>query len=73
MAASSPGSLKLNIDAAWKPGIPKTGIGAILRNSEGFLVGFAVQSTDIDFDTPLAELLAIKLAFILRPQLPVRR
>lgn len=51
---------KLNVDAAWKSGIPQTGISAILRNSEGILLGVEAKSIDLDFPPPLAEAFAIK-------------
>ncbi|MDV3187737.1 MAG: reverse transcriptase-like protein [Sweet potato little leaf phytoplasma] len=60
----------MNVDAAWKPSPPSTGIGAMCRDSSGRVVGASSTFFDMDVKNPIAELIAIlegmKLAKALR-------
>lgn len=51
--------LKLNTDATWGKTPSSTGLGAIVRDSAGRLVGASSCSLKVDFQVPIAELMAI--------------
>lgn len=51
--------VKLNVDAAWSSDPSTTGMGAILRDWTGQLIGASARFVDLDFSPPLAEILAI--------------
>lgn len=53
------GFWKINVDAAWVQSPPSTGIGIIGRNLEGESMGDSSLFFDMDFQNPMAELIAI--------------
>lgn len=50
---------KINVDAAWIPSIPTTGIGVIFRNSNGEAIAASTISLDANIGAPLFALRAI--------------
>lgn len=51
------GSHKVNVDVTWKDDPPSTGLGAVIRNSNGRLNGFMTSSMNLVFTPPLAKLI----------------
>lgn len=58
------GFLKLNVDATWKEDPALTGLGVVLRDSDGSLLGSFAQALDVDFVPYLQNYWRLKKLFV---------
>ena len=58
------GCLKLNVDASVLPGVDHIGIGAVLRDEKGIILGAVAKSLEGSFSPFLAECIALREGLI---------
>lgn len=67
-----PGSLKLNTDAAIKPGRGFVGLGGVIRNEHGQVLATWALKCEASWDVNTAELMSIKEGLMVARQLQLR-